>query len=64
MGTKIYRWINDAKEVCEYRFTDDKCDGFFVDDKPWKTFPIVYKGEKWTSQWGNNLEECGFKLVT
>ena len=60
MKKEIYRWTNKEGVICEYRFTDDICDGFFENDK--ETHP-EYKGRSATTEWLTNLPSAGFVKV-
>jgi hypothetical protein len=57
--TRIFRWLKND-EICEYRFTKNKCDGFFINNIIRNT-PRNYKGKKLTQIWEENLLIAGFK---
>lgn len=54
---KIYRYINDIGESCEYRFVNDVLEGFFVNDV---NRGSRHEGEKLTPKWEEGLKEAGF----
>lgn len=59
---QIFRWIDQDKNVHEYRFTDGVCDGFFsngVENNPEQN----YKGRELTDEFRETIESRGFDLV-
>ena len=59
---KIYEWTTKEGEKAQYRFTNDMCDGFFLDDK--LIDEKGYKGKHLTESWNENLSNAGFVVIT
>ena len=56
----IYRWKTKEGQNAEYRFKDNVCIGFFLDDE---LLCDEYKGHEFNDDLEKGLELAGFKLV-
>lgn len=59
---KIYEYTNKQGEKAQYRFTNNICDGFFLDNKLMYE-EKGYKGKKLTEQWNEGLSNAGFVVI-
>lgn len=59
---KIYRWITHDGKNAEYRFEENICYGFFLDNV--EMHKEKYNGKEMTDEFEEFLEKAGFNLVT
>ena len=59
MEKKIFRYISKEGGKAEFRFTNGKCDGFFVDNK--REYDDKYKGKFLDDDFIKGLKVSGFK---
>ena len=59
MEKEIFRYISKEGGKAEFRFTNGKCDGFFVDDK--REYDDKYKGKFLDDDFIKGLKVSGFK---